>query len=72
MLPTVIATIPKGFEPGEIKEESLPGAPPDLKMLQVSPKSGIGEPVSVTVMKLKERFYVAFGVRKKVEGGPRR
>ena len=72
MLPKVIETVPKGFEPGEIKEDAPPGAPPEIKFLMVSPKGGGGEAVPVIVMRLKDRFYVGFGVRKKVEGKPRR
>lgn len=67
----VIESVPKGFEPGAVKEDPPPGAPPEIKFLMVSPKAGGGEPMSVIVLQLKGRFYVGFGVKKKTEVKPR-
>jgi hypothetical protein len=63
-LPAFMESVPKSFKPGRVNVKQPPGGPKGSKMVSVLPE-GEGRPITLMAIKLKGRFYVGMGIKKK-------
>ena len=64
-LPNIVKDLPKGFKMGKVELKPMPGVKEtNVQMAHIHPKGG-GRPVPMMVMKIKDRYYVGFGIAHK-------